>query len=108
MGLVYFQGVLGYHMWTEFYVAGAWRALDAAFGLEAADPTHIKLGESSLSEGFLDQGMVKVVGLIAKLDIKVIDYTLAVRRKARADGPRSPKAAESALRPHHRTPRVGL
>jgi hypothetical protein len=78
-GLVYFHGSLGYHMWTEVYVDGAWRAVDAALGQEAIDATHIKLGESPLSHGFVDEGVAALVPLISALDMTLVDYLMHAR-----------------------------
>jgi transglutaminase-like putative cysteine protease len=73
-GLVYFQGTLGYHMWTEVWVDGAWRAVDAALGQQAMDATHIKLAESPLSTGFVDEGLAALVPLISALEVRLLDY----------------------------------
>jgi len=73
MGLVYLNGVFGYHMWTEVFVDG-WHALDPALGQSAIDATHIKLAESALDQGFVDEGLVRMIGVISNLDIRVIEY----------------------------------
>ena len=39
-GLVYFQGMLGYHMWTEFYAAhGGARSMPPSASAPATPPT---------------------------------------------------------------------
>ena len=74
VGLVYLNGSFGYHMWTEVWDRG-WHAIDPALGQEATDATHIKLGESALESGFIDESLVSLVAVIANLDIRVREYT---------------------------------
>jgi hypothetical protein len=75
MGLIYTEGVFGYHMWTEVWDDG-WHALDPAFGQAAADATHIKLAESSLEQGFIDDGLLGLVRLISNLGIEIVEYEI--------------------------------
>lgn len=67
VGLVYTRGKFFYHAWSEAFV-GEWISLDATMNQMPVDATHIKL-----LEGNLDQ-QVNLLGLIGKLDLKVIDY----------------------------------
>ena len=38
---------LGFHMWTEVYVRGAWVALDATLGQGSVGPAHLKITDAS-------------------------------------------------------------
>ena len=83
----------GYHMWTEVFDEG-WHALDPAFGQDAADATHIKLAESALDQGFIDEGLIGLVRVIANLDVEIVEYELdgsvrtPARRRPSRDDPR--------------------
>ena len=70
VGLVYYQGKFGYHMWTEAFL-NDWRALDAALNQETVDATHIKLLDSALEEGSANAAFVNLVGLIGKMEITI-------------------------------------
>jgi hypothetical protein len=50
IGLVYVDGprpFLGFHMWTEVYVRGAWVAIDATLGQGGIGPAHVKICDHS-------------------------------------------------------------
>jgi Transglutaminase-like superfamily len=50
IGLVYVDGqrpFLGFHMWTEVYVRGAWAAIDATLGQGGVGPAHLKICDHS-------------------------------------------------------------
>jgi len=50
IGLVYVDGqrpFLGFHMWTEAYVRGAWVAIDATLGQGGIGPAHVKICDHS-------------------------------------------------------------
>ncbi|QOJ00832.1 MAG: transglutaminase domain-containing protein [Phycisphaeraceae bacterium] len=83
-GLVYadaFAGatdVFGYHMWTQALLeregVSGWVDLDATFpGRVAFDATHIALGASALDDGDLERDMAKMVGLLGRLSIRVVE-----------------------------------
>ena len=68
-GIVYaeeFQGFL-YHTWAESLVNGNWIAVDPIFYQIPADATHIKL-----LEGEHPSEMLPLVGLIGKLELRII------------------------------------
>lgn len=67
VGLVYTRGRFYYHAWSEAYV-GEWISLDPTLNQIPVDATHIKL-----LDGNLDR-QVDLLGLIGKLDLKVMDY----------------------------------
>lgn len=50
IGLVYVDGprpFLGFHMWTDVYVRGAWVAIDATLGQGGVGPAHVKICDHS-------------------------------------------------------------
>ena len=66
-GLVYLRGRFYYHAWNELYL-NEWVAVDATLGQFPADVTHIKFIEGDMED------QVKVLNLIGKLKIEVVDY----------------------------------
>jgi transglutaminase-like putative cysteine protease len=54
IGVVYYQegnkAKLGYHMWTEVWVNGAWLGLDATLGHGSVGPGHIKITDHSWND----------------------------------------------------------
>jgi hypothetical protein len=76
-GLMYSDGRFAYHMWSEVYVDG-WRAIDSTWPpidkRQFVDATHIKLATSYLGDSMpVDMGQ-KLIGLIGKLKIEVLEY----------------------------------
>ena len=67
VGLVYTRGRFFYHAWNEVYT-GEWISMDATMNQMPADATHIKLLEGNLDK------QVDVVGLIGRLELKVMDF----------------------------------
>lgn len=75
-GLVYWQGVFGYHMWTEVYDAG-WVALDATMPHDYVDATHISLGSSALDATGLADMSLGIIQIIGSMKIDVLEYATA-------------------------------
>ncbi|KPJ52331.1 hypothetical protein AMJ39_08130 [candidate division TA06 bacterium DG_24] len=67
LGVVYQDGAFYYHAWNRVYV-GEWVDIDAAFGQEVADASHI-----ALLEGDAEQ-LPQLLGLIGQLDIDILEY----------------------------------
>ncbi len=67
VGLVYTRGQFFYHAWNEVYV-GDWISMDTTLNQMPADATHIQLLEGNLDK------QVDVMGLIGRLQVKVMDY----------------------------------
>lgn len=61
------------HLWTQFWIAGEWIDVDAAFGQTDVDPTHITLGTSAAG----DTGMADLVASgwmsLGKIALSVVD-----------------------------------
>ncbi len=77
-GLVYvpwFQGadrVFGFHMWTQFYIAGQWVDFDAAQNETDCNPTHITLAVDSLHDSGLGEMAFALFPVLARLNIEVL------------------------------------
>jgi len=84
-GLIYvdeFTGkknIFGYHMWSQAWIkdekgaGGYWVDFDATLAEPGFDAAHITLGVSAMSDGSLNNDMVKLVPVIGKLEIKVVE-----------------------------------
>ena len=76
-GLIYvseFGGqrdVLGFHMWTQFWIAGQWIDFDAAWDQVDVDPTHIALTTDSLQDA-------SVGGLMSPVMLKMNSYRISI------------------------------
>jgi hypothetical protein len=66
-GLLYVDGRFFYHAWNEVNL-GKWVAVDALMNQVPADPTHVRLVVGGL------ESQVKLVRLIGKLGIRVLEY----------------------------------
>lgn len=65
-GLVYVPPQsLGYHMWTEVWIADRWLPLDATLGLGGAGGGHLKVATTNLAQGASDVQLLAVVKLLA-------------------------------------------
>jgi hypothetical protein len=83
-GLVYVdefggsKGIFGYHMWTQALLQiegeATWVDLDPTLpGNLVFDATHIALGTSSLKDGETVNGLIHLLPLLGRLEIRVID-----------------------------------
>jgi len=81
-GLVYVdeflgaQGVFGYHMWTQAWIAdddqGRWVDLDATLSeTDPFDATHIALSRETLSDAATFNDMIKLTGVIGRFKLRV-------------------------------------
>jgi hypothetical protein len=69
------ERVFGFHMWTQFKIAGKWIDFDAAQHQTDCDPTHIALHISPLNdEGLADLSM-SLLNLIGRLKVEVLATT---------------------------------
>lgn len=74
-GLIYVDTKVGFgfHMWNEVYVNRRWTAMDAAFGQTVADPTHIKLSDTSMDGVSPFEGFIGVEQVANRLAIDVLE-----------------------------------
>jgi transglutaminase-like putative cysteine protease len=79
MGLVYVPhfgteaGVFGFHMWTQFHLAGQWVDFDAAQRESDCNPTHIAISVSSLKDAALGDMAFALLGVIGGLEIEMLE-----------------------------------
>jgi transglutaminase-like putative cysteine protease len=77
-GLVYTTGLasgeFGYHMWAEAHLDGKWVPLDATLWAPAVDATHIRLGESDLSNPLADfAAIIPVVASGLRIEVVAVE-----------------------------------
>lgn len=96
VGLAYANGAFGGHMWAEAWV-GEWVPLDAAFGEDFVDATHIKMGESSLNVGGVGAEFVNVLVYLGKLDLDILEQSYSTLTPLRPSGRGLPWAWLAAL-----------
>ncbi|MBN1918921.1 MAG: transglutaminase domain-containing protein [Verrucomicrobia bacterium] len=72
IGLIHFQGVFGYHMWTQVYVNGAWRDVDAVLPGRDFDAAHIRLATSAMGDADTLLDIAVFAAVIGKLKIEVV------------------------------------
>jgi len=70
VGVVYWNGGFGYHMWTEAYL-NDWTALDATLGRGVVDATHIKFADSPLSTSSPADAFLPLVRVIGRIELHV-------------------------------------
>ena len=61
----------GYHMWTEVYICGRWRYIDAALAQTECDPTHIALAMLDLSQGSVNEASLSFLPILGALTIEI-------------------------------------
>lgn len=76
VGLIYADirtgPVFAFHMWTEIWVQGQWRGLDATLGRGGIGATHLKIGDHGWHETY-DQGpLLPVFRMLGRLSIEVL------------------------------------
>ena len=69
-GLIYWNGIFGYHMWTEAFL-NDWTALDATLAEDVVDAVHIRFTESALKTGSPSSTMLSVVPILGKIKLTV-------------------------------------
>lgn len=79
------QGVFGYHMWSQAWVAGGdasgaggaeggrWIDLDAVLHSHDFDAAHIALSVSSMQDGQMINDMVEMLPTFGRLEVKVVE-----------------------------------
>lgn len=76
MGLVYVdapQPGFAYHMWTEVFVDGQWRPLDATLGQGGITAGHLKVTDTNLAQDDAYTSLLPVMRLLGSLKLDVID-----------------------------------
>ncbi len=73
MGVVYVGGIFGGHAWTEVSIDGKWYALDATLGRGSADPTHVRLGATSLKGGAMGNMLSGLMRGLGNMDFHMVE-----------------------------------
>jgi hypothetical protein len=64
---------LGYHMWTEVWVRGAWVAIDATLGRGSVGAAHLKITDHSWHETQSLRPLLPVMrAMVGKLAVEVV------------------------------------
>jgi len=81
-GLMYSGGEFGYHMWTQVYVGGAWRDVDAVLPDCDFDATHIRLSTSALGDDDSLLDLAAFAAVFGNLKIEVVEQEDAEQKEA--------------------------
>ncbi len=65
------KNVLGYHMWTQFYLEGRWIDYDAALKTSDCSPTRIAVYTSSLEDNNMADFAFALMDMIGQLDVSI-------------------------------------
>ncbi|UCF32830.1 MAG: transglutaminase domain-containing protein, partial [Phycisphaerales bacterium] len=66
--------IMGYHMWTQFYINGEWYDFDAALGDEREpSPARIAFAVSSLKHAGLVELSLALIGKMGLIDLEVVE-----------------------------------
>lgn len=74
VGLLYFNGVFGGHMWTEVYV-GEWLALDATLANPYVDAARIRFDSNSLNGMGVGEFFLNFTQCLGRFDLEVKEFT---------------------------------
>lgn len=66
------ENIMGYHMWTQFYIGGKWLDFDAIDEAETAGPTRVALLYSYLEDESLASLGLELVDIIGQLEIEIV------------------------------------
>jgi len=70
VGLVYWKGMFGYHMWTEAFL-NDWTAFDATLNEKIVDATHIKFCHASMKSASAAGPFLSIVPIVGKIRLSV-------------------------------------
>jgi hypothetical protein len=82
IGLMYIGGRFGYHMWTQVYVGGAWRDVDAVLPRRDFDAAHIRLATSAMGDGEVLLDLAAFASVFGNLKIEVLETEYTPPEKA--------------------------
>jgi hypothetical protein len=80
LGLVYIvdeptgKPALGFHMWTEVWVEGSWRGIDATLGQGRVGPGHVKISDTNWTDPPSLAPLLPVLRVMGRLQAKVVDF----------------------------------
>ncbi|MCI0381008.1 MAG: transglutaminase family protein [Gemmataceae bacterium] len=77
VGLIYADvrsgPVFAFHMWTEVWVEGEWRALDATLGRGGIGATHLKISDQSWHDMRAMTPLLPVIRVLGRVSIEVLN-----------------------------------
>jgi hypothetical protein len=77
IGLVYIERnrkpYLGFHMWTEVFVEGAWRGLDGTPGIGSVGALHLKVTDASWARETTLVPVQPALRLVGKMNVEVLE-----------------------------------
>ncbi len=78
LGLIYVARrgqppALGFHMWTEVWIAGQWLGLDGTLGRGGVSATHVKISQHSWHETRSLTPLLPVERVLGKLEVAVVE-----------------------------------
>jgi len=82
IGLVYVVGRFIYHMWTQVYIDGAWRDVDATLPDRDFDAAHIRLATSPMGEGDSLLDLAAFAAVFGNLKIEIVEKEYVKRDRA--------------------------
>ncbi len=71
----YQRDILGYHMWTQFYIDGRWIDFDAALRESECSPTRIAFAVSSLKNAGLADLSLPLLGKLGGITVDVVEVS---------------------------------
>ncbi len=76
VGLVYMprSQALGYHMWTELYIAGRWIGLDGTLAKGGIGGGHLQLAHSPLAGAAAYNSFLPVMLVVGRLKVEALDW----------------------------------
>jgi transglutaminase-like putative cysteine protease len=63
---------MGFHMWTEVWVAGRWLGLDATLGRGGVSATHVKISDNSWHKVQSLTPLLPVTRVLGKLSVEIV------------------------------------
>jgi len=66
------QPAFAFHMWTEVWVGGEWRPIDATLGKGQVGATHLKICDQSWHEARDMTPLFPVVRVLGRIRIEVV------------------------------------
>jgi hypothetical protein len=82
IGLVYGEvrgnPIFAFHMWTEVWVAGEWRSIDATLGQGSIGAMHIKISDQSWKDEVTAAPLLPTLRVLGKLTIDVLRAEIAI------------------------------
>jgi hypothetical protein len=80
IGVLYLQGKLAGHLWSEVSIDGEWYALDGTLGLGFAAASHVAFSKGSFNDRDLQNPMLAIMQMLGNLKGEVLEYRFRDRR----------------------------